>query len=155
MIGFSKNGQVAQNRVLRGLVLTSAFASAAAAGTFDSDVKTVLANTCFACHNPKLASGGLNVQAFYDPATILSKRDAWEAIGKLREIYSGTIGYDDEHIQVDEERYWLRNAAESRQAKTASLAYMADVLKCDVRPSTSAPPRLRALAPGAARANKR
>src|SRR6185503_16539290 len=85
MIGFPKIGQVAQNRVLRGLVLTSAFASAAAAGTFDSDVKTVLANTCFACHNPKLASGGLNVQAFYDPATILSKRDAWEAIlAKLR-----------------------------------------------------------------------
>jgi nicotinamidase-related amidase len=33
------------------------------------------------------------------------------------------------------------NAAESDQAKKASIAYMADVLKCDVRPSTQAPPK--------------
>jgi len=30
-------------------------------------------------------------------------------------IYSGSIGYDDEHIQIADERYWLRNAAESRR----------------------------------------
>lgn len=36
------------------------------------------------------------------------------------------------------------NAAESRRAKAASLAFMASVLKCDVRPSTSAPPRRKA-----------
>lgn len=36
------------------------------------------------------------------------------------------------------------NAAESRKAKAASLAFMASVLKCDVRPSTSAPPRRKA-----------
>ncbi len=41
--------------------------------------------------------------------------NAAEAIAKLREIYSGTIGYDDEHIANDAERYWLRNSAESRQ----------------------------------------
>jgi 2-oxoglutarate dehydrogenase E1 component len=42
-------------------------------------------------------------------------RNAWEAIEKLRQIYSGTIGYEDEHIQNAKERYWLRNSAESRQ----------------------------------------
>jgi nicotinamidase-related amidase len=35
------------------------------------------------------------------------------------------------------------NAAESPKAKKASLAFMADVLKCDVRPSTAAAPRRR------------
>ncbi len=39
--------------------------------------------------------------------------NALEAVNKLRERYSGTIGYDDEHIQNTEERYWLREAAES------------------------------------------
>jgi nicotinamidase-related amidase len=38
------------------------------------------------------------------------------------------------------------NAAQSPQAKRASLAYMRDVLKCDVRPSTSPLPRLRPVA---------
>jgi nicotinamidase-related amidase len=33
------------------------------------------------------------------------------------------------------------NAAETGDAKEAALAYMAGVLKCDVRPSTQAPPR--------------
>lgn len=37
-------------------------------------------------------------------------------------------------------------AAESRPAKKASLAYMASVLKCDVRPSRSVPPRLAPVA---------
>jgi 2-oxoglutarate dehydrogenase E1 component len=39
--------------------------------------------------------------------------NALEAIDKLRQVYSGTIGYDDEHVQSDEERQWLRDAAES------------------------------------------
>ena len=38
--------------------------------------------------------------------------NALEAINRLREVYSGPIGYDDEHIQNSEERYWLRDAAE-------------------------------------------
>lgn len=33
------------------------------------------------------------------------------------------------------------NAAESDEAKEAAIAYMAGVLKCDVRPSTAAPPK--------------
>jgi len=38
-----------------------------------------------------------------------------EAVARLRQAYSGTIGYEDEHIQNAQERYWLRDAAESRQ----------------------------------------
>lgn len=41
--------------------------------------------------------------------------NALEAINRLRQVYSGSIGYDDEHIQNKDERYWLRNAAESGQ----------------------------------------
>jgi nicotinamidase-related amidase len=43
------------------------------------------------------------------------------------------------------------SAAESDAEKKAALAYMADVLKCDVRPSTKAPPRLAPVAPGSKR----
>lgn len=39
--------------------------------------------------------------------------NALEAISRLRQIYTGTIGYDEEHIQNNEERYWLREAADS------------------------------------------
>ena len=41
--------------------------------------------------------------------------NALEALGNLRRAYSGSIGYEDEHIQVAEERQWLRDAAESRR----------------------------------------
>ncbi len=41
--------------------------------------------------------------------------DALEALGNLRRVYSGAIGYEDEHVQVSEERRWLRDAAESRR----------------------------------------
>jgi hypothetical protein len=53
--------------------------------TFDSAVKPVFTQTCAACHNEKLSSGGLNVTTFLDPKSIETKRDAWEAIlAKLR-----------------------------------------------------------------------
>ena len=41
--------------------------------------------------------------------------NAYEAIERLKVIYTGTIGYEDEHIQDARERYWLREAAESRK----------------------------------------
>jgi hypothetical protein len=53
--------------------------------TFDTAVRPVLSQTCAACHNDKLASGGLNVALFLDPSSLETKREAWEAIlGKLR-----------------------------------------------------------------------
>jgi 2-oxoglutarate dehydrogenase E1 component len=38
---------------------------------------------------------------------------AGEAIEALRGIYSGTIGYDVDHVRVPEQRQWLRQAAET------------------------------------------
>jgi 2-oxoglutarate dehydrogenase E1 component len=38
--------------------------------------------------------------------------NAWQAMEKLRGIYTGAIGYDYEHIRIPEEREWLRDAAE-------------------------------------------
>ena len=42
-------------------------------------------------------------------------KNALEALGRLRQAYSGAIGYEDGHIQNPEERAWLQEAAESRQ----------------------------------------
>jgi 2-oxoglutarate dehydrogenase E1 component len=39
--------------------------------------------------------------------------NAWEAVQRLQTIYSGSIGYDNDHISVPEERDWLREAAET------------------------------------------
>ncbi len=41
--------------------------------------------------------------------------NALEALGRLRRAYSGSIGYEDDHIQNADERDWLREAAESRR----------------------------------------
>ncbi len=41
--------------------------------------------------------------------------NALEALGRLRQAYSGSIGYEDDHIQNPEERDWMRDAAESRR----------------------------------------
>jgi len=41
--------------------------------------------------------------------------DALEALGRLRQAYSGAIGYEDDHIQNPEEREWIRDAAETRR----------------------------------------
>ena len=38
--------------------------------------------------------------------------NAYAAIQMLRRVYSSRIGYDYEHIQIPEEREWLREAAE-------------------------------------------
>lgn len=41
--------------------------------------------------------------------------NALEALGRLRRAYSGTIGYEDDHVQNADEREWLREAAETRR----------------------------------------
>jgi 2-oxoglutarate dehydrogenase E1 component len=41
--------------------------------------------------------------------------DALEAVEKLRAAYCGAIGYETDHIQIFEERAWLREAIESYQ----------------------------------------
>ena len=55
------------------------------------------------------------------PASVVSgpaaegASNAGAAIQRLREIYSGSVGYDFDHIQVAQERLWLLNAVESGQ----------------------------------------
>ena len=39
--------------------------------------------------------------------------NALAALAKLRRAYSGSVGYEDDHIQVAEEREWLREAVET------------------------------------------
>ena len=54
------------------------------------------------------------------PAAVVSgplaegAKNALEALGRLRQAYSGSVGYEDGHIQDPEERAWIQNAAESR-----------------------------------------
>jgi 2-oxoglutarate dehydrogenase E1 component len=40
-------------------------------------------------------------------------RNALEALNNLRRVYSGPIGYENDHVQDDEERLWLFDAIES------------------------------------------
>ena len=42
-------------------------------------------------------------------------KNAQEALDRLRQAYSGSIGYEDGHIQNPVEREWVREAAESRR----------------------------------------
>jgi 2-oxoglutarate dehydrogenase E1 component len=42
-------------------------------------------------------------------------RNALEGVQKLRSVYCGTIGYETDHVQVFEERAWIREAVESRR----------------------------------------
>ncbi len=39
--------------------------------------------------------------------------NAWVALERLRAAYCGSIGYEDDHVQVGEERKWLRHAVET------------------------------------------
>ena len=70
----------------------------------------------------ELSTHGLDLQTLASlPACVLNgplsigAANALEAIGRLRQAYSGTVGYEDDHIQIDEERQWFRDAVESRR----------------------------------------
>ncbi|MBI3208649.1 MAG: DUF1592 domain-containing protein [Candidatus Solibacter usitatus] len=53
--------------------------------TFDTTVKPVLRQNCFACHNQQLASGNLNVQPLFDSSSLSKGREVWEkVVSKLR-----------------------------------------------------------------------
>jgi hypothetical protein len=51
---------------------------AAQADEFDSVVRPVLTGTCGACHNDRVASGGLNVTGLVSPDSLVTDRAAWE-----------------------------------------------------------------------------
>jgi 2-oxoglutarate dehydrogenase E1 component len=44
----------------------------------------------------------------------VESNNALEGVQKLREVYSGSIGYETDHIQIFEERAWIREAIEGR-----------------------------------------
>lgn len=46
---------------------------------------------------------------------VAESASAWEAIQKLRAVYSTSTGYDYDHLRNISEREWLRDVAESRQ----------------------------------------
>ncbi|MBA4155872.1 MAG: 2-oxoglutarate dehydrogenase E1 component [Gemmatimonadetes bacterium] len=54
-------------------------------------------------------------QVVRGPAAADGVSNAADAIARLRDIYSGTVGYEFSHIPSAEERAWLREAVESRQ----------------------------------------
>jgi len=54
----------------------------ATAPTFEDTVQPFLAKNCYACHNAKLSTSGLNLQAFTDESSVLKQRDEWEKIVK-------------------------------------------------------------------------
>jgi len=56
--------------------------------------------------------------------------NAGEAINELRKVYSSTTGFDYEHIYDEDERRWLREAAESRNYHPDNMPYAPkDILK--------------------------
>ena len=66
-------------------VLALISATAAAQTPFEKSVTPILANTCKACHNEQLASGGLSVTPLLDPTSLTKFRETWElVVDKLR-----------------------------------------------------------------------
>ncbi len=73
----------------------------------------------------ELATHGLTIEDLEAlPASVIggplatNARHAAEALERLRAVYSGAIGYEDDHIQIAEERDWLRDAVESGRFRT-------------------------------------
>ncbi|MFN3323887.1 MAG: DUF1592 domain-containing protein [Bryobacteraceae bacterium] len=56
---------------------------------FGEVVQPVLRRHCSVCHNASLASGGLSVEGFSDPASIEGQRETWERI--VQKIRSGEM----------------------------------------------------------------
>jgi mono/diheme cytochrome c family protein len=76
-------------RVIFLLAFVSAIQAAPPPPSFEKTVQPILTNTCSACHNSKLASGGLNILPYATPGSIAQHRDEWDVI--LRKIRSGEM----------------------------------------------------------------
>jgi hypothetical protein len=63
--------------------------SAVETAGFDANVKPILKNTCSACHNASLSSGGVNLVPYLDPATLANDRASWEKI--LQKVEAGEM----------------------------------------------------------------
>jgi hypothetical protein len=69
-----------------GLGVASAATPPVDSAGFDAKVKPILKNTCAGCHNQAVASGGVNLLPYLDPATVFEDRAAWEKIAEKIEI---------------------------------------------------------------------
>src|SRR5580700_6784791 len=68
-----------------GFLLAAGPCLAAQAGSFDDTVMPFVAAHCYACHNEKMATSGLNLQAYVDTRTFLLGRDDLdEVLDKLK-----------------------------------------------------------------------
>jgi hypothetical protein len=75
-----------------GLLLTLCIAPgliADAPAQFEKAVRPVLANTCIACHNDRVASGGLNLNPLLRHGSIAEQRDEWDRV--LQKIRTGEM----------------------------------------------------------------
>ena len=78
-----------QARIPLLFALVPLIAAQPGAPSFEKDVRPVLARRCFACHNDRMTSGGLNIAGFLKPDSIARDRDGWEKI--LRKLRSGEM----------------------------------------------------------------
>ena len=62
--------------------------------------------------SPRTTCAALPASAVRSPVAD-GAANAAEAIARLRAIYCGAIGYDFDHVQIAEERAWLRDAVEN------------------------------------------
>ncbi len=83
---------------LNGQPASVAMQSGASGGTvaaanpepFHSVIAPMMAKNCYGCHNAKLKSGGLNLQALAaDPKTVADERERWETV--LRKLQAGEM----------------------------------------------------------------
>ena len=61
----------------------------AGGASFANSVQPFLARNCYVCHNAKLASGSLNLEAYTTAAAIAGDRDQWETI--LQKLQAGEM----------------------------------------------------------------
>ncbi len=77
--------------------------------TFEKTVQPFLAANCYACHNSRLQSGGLNLEAYKSAGSILQEPDKWERIAqKLRTGEMPPKGFPrPEKVEVENVLRWL------------------------------------------------
>ena len=60
-----------------------------APAAFETQIQPFLAKNCFGCHNAKMNTGGLNLQAYTDANSVLQGRDKWELV--LQKLKTGEM----------------------------------------------------------------
>ncbi len=76
---------------LTGPLFCAAVAAPAASesAAFENQILPFFAKNCYVCHNAKLKTAGLDLQAYTDPGSVAKDRDKWEVV--LRKLKSGEM----------------------------------------------------------------